>query len=52
MLQLFPWHAIAHKEIGRFEQQQQPTHHVVLRSANHFKNCYFSPIQCVLVEDQ
>uniref|UniRef100_A0A0N4U6S7 FBA_1 domain-containing protein n=1 Tax=Dracunculus medinensis TaxID=318479 RepID=A0A0N4U6S7_DRAME len=27
-------------------------HTVDVRSINHFKNCYFSPIQCVLVENR
>uniref|UniRef100_A0A8R1XV44 Secreted protein n=1 Tax=Onchocerca volvulus TaxID=6282 RepID=A0A8R1XV44_ONCVO len=50
--QLFPWrNSISHKQTRHFEHQK-PRHHIVLRSANHFKNCYFSPIQCVLVEEQ
>ncbi|VDN91066.1 unnamed protein product [Brugia pahangi] len=54
MSQLFPWHTISHEQTRRHleRQQQQPKHHIVLRSTNHFKNCYFSPIQCVLVEEQ
>ncbi|VDO39323.1 unnamed protein product [Onchocerca flexuosa] len=49
--QLFPWRTISQKQTRHFEHQK-PRHHIVLRSANHFKNCYFSPIQCVLVEEQ
>lgn len=51
MSQLFPWHATSDKQTHHLEYQQ-PAHRIMLRSANHFKNCYFSPIQCVLVEDQ
>ncbi|EJW87236.1 hypothetical protein WUBG_01855 [Wuchereria bancrofti] len=52
MSQLFPWRTISHEQTRHLERQQQPKHHIVLRSTNHFKNCYFSPIQCVLVEEQ
>ncbi|EFO26217.1 hypothetical protein LOAG_02270 [Loa loa] len=49
--QLLPWRTISREQTGHPEGRQ-PEHHIVLRSANNFKNCYFSPIQCVLVEEQ
>ncbi|VDN07036.1 unnamed protein product [Thelazia callipaeda] len=47
---LYPWQTASQKRFHYLEEKGK--HHVQLRSANYFKNCYFSPIQCVLVEEQ